>query len=86
MCVDLRCIFRTASSKRGDWRLSNSKVERLDMLDTPSYALIAEWQIWTFLQKELTRARVGDVLSHGNVDVDRRAAARQHQSSGNRPR
>jgi hypothetical protein len=59
-----------ASSKRGDCRLSDSKVERLDMLGTPSYALVAELQIWTFLQKELLRVRVGDVLSHKNVDVD----------------
>jgi hypothetical protein len=50
--------------------LSDSKVERLDMLGTPSYALVAEWQIWTLLQKELLRVRVGDVLSHENVDVD----------------
>ncbi len=70
MCVDLGCLCRTASSKRGDCRLSNSKVERLDMLGTPSYALVAEWQIWTLLQKELARVRVGDVLSHENVDVD----------------
>jgi hypothetical protein len=40
------------------------------MLGTPSYALVAEWKIWTFLQKELLRVRVGDVLSHDNVDVD----------------
>jgi len=40
------------------------------MLGTPSYALVAEWQIWTLLQKELFRVRVGDVLSHENVDVD----------------
>ena len=70
MYVDLRCIFRTASSKRGDCRLSNSKVERLDMLDTPGYALVAHRKTSTFLQKELHRVRVGDVLSHENVDVD----------------
>ena len=40
------------------------------MLDTPGYALVAHNQISTFLQKELTRVRVGDVLSHENVDVD----------------
>ena len=70
MCVELGCLCRTASSKRGDCRLSNSKVERLDMLDTPGYALVAHRKTSTFLQKELHRVRVGDVLSHENVDVD----------------
>jgi len=70
VCVDLGCLCRTASSKRGDCRLSNSKVERLDMLGTPSYALVAHRRISTFLQKELARVRVIDVLSHENVDVD----------------
>ena len=70
MCVDLGCLCRTASSKRGDCRLSNSKVERLDMLGTPTRALVAHRQISTFLQKELARVRVIVVLSHENVDVD----------------
>ena len=40
------------------------------MLGTLTRALVAHRQISTFLQKELARVRVIDVLSHENVDVD----------------
>ena len=70
MCVDLGCIFRTESSSRSGGGLSDSKVEGLDVLGTPIRALVVTRRIWALIGKELARVRVGEVLSHENVDVD----------------
>ena len=69
-CVDLGCIFRTESSSRSGGGLSDSKVEGLDVLGTPIRALVVTRRIWPLIGKELARVRVGEVLSHENVDVD----------------